>query len=116
MYDSVGAVKSLFWLFLEKTALGSPVVRIRVRERRGVQSGPRPQAAATGLGGLPRVRTALPDLLIVLPGAQHPIQPDRQFVRNGHFGRSVMLVHRQAKILPALARIVAPSLGGSLHR
>ena len=29
--------------------------------------------ATTGALGLPRMRTALPDVLIIFPGAQHPI-------------------------------------------
>jgi hypothetical protein len=48
--------------------------------------------SATGLHGLPRMRTALLDLLIGLPGAQHPIQPNCQLACDGHLGYAVMLV------------------------
>ncbi len=60
-------------------------------KRRGVQSFNRSLTATNGALGLPRMRTALPDLCIVLPGAQHPIQPNRQLVRDGHLRHPVML-------------------------
>jgi hypothetical protein len=65
------------------------------REGWGVQSDCRPETTATGQNGLPRMRTALHDLCVALPGAQHPIQTNRQFVGDSHFGHAVMLVHRQ---------------------
>ena len=63
--------------------------------RWGVQSGRRLRCRATGLNGLPRVRTALLHLLVVLPGAQHPVQPDRQFMGDRDLGNAMMLVERQ---------------------
>lgn len=53
------------------------------------------------------MRTALLDLLVIVPGAQHPVKSNRQFVRDGHFGHSVVLLHRQAHVLPMPAGIVA---------
>src|SRR5438552_2345037 len=32
------------------------------------------------------MRTALLDLLVIVPGAQHPVESDRQFVRDGQGG------------------------------
>src|SRR6516164_5652897 len=85
------------------------------RERRGVQSVCRPETAPTGSYGLPRMRTALHNLLVVLPGAQPPIQTNRQFVGNGHLGHTMMLVLRQPHILPVPAGILALRLDGSFH-
>src|SRR5664280_2595199 len=85
------------------------------RERRGVQSVNRPETAATGQFGLPRMRTALHDLRVVLSGAQHPIQTNRQFVGDSHFGHAVMLVHRQTYVLPVPTRILALCLDCSFH-
>src|ERR1017187_8124468 len=81
------------------------------RERRGVQSVCRTETAATGLYGLPHVRTALHHLLVILPGAQHPIQPNCQLVRDSHLGHPVMLADRQTKILTVPARIVSLRAG-----
>src|SRR5580692_12739220 len=61
---------------------------------------------ATGSSGLPRVRTALLDLLIALPGAQHPIHPNCSFVGDRHLGDAVMLILRQTNILPPPARVL----------
>src|SRR5512146_2968989 len=76
----------------------------------------RRQAATNGPRGLPRMRTALPDLSIVLPGAQHPIQPHCQLMGASHLGYAVMLVHRQAQILPMPTRIMPLSLDRRLHQ
>ena len=62
------------------------------------------------------MRTALHHLSIVLPGAQHPIQPYCQLVRDRHLGHPVMLAHRQAHILPMPARIVPLGRDGGLHQ
>src|SRR5215469_17548365 len=63
------------------------------------------KTVAIGSGGLPRERTALLDLFIVLPGAQHPIQANRQFPCDCRFGDTVMFIPRQAKVLPMPGRI-----------
>ncbi len=83
---------------------------------RGVQSFNRPLFATTGALGLPRMRTALPDMLIIFPRAQHPIQPHRQLVGNRHLGYAVMLGHRQAQILPMPARIIPLRRACRLHQ
>jgi len=62
------------------------------------------------------MRTALPDVLIIFPGAQHPIQPHRQLVGNRHLGHTVMLGRRQAQILPMPARVVPLRRARRLHQ
>jgi hypothetical protein len=62
------------------------------------------------------VRTALFDLFVVLSGAQHPIQPNGQLVRDRHFGDAVVLVHRQAQILSVPVRIVPLGKRSRLHQ
>lgn len=62
------------------------------------------------------MRTAVHDLFVVLPGAQHPIETNCQCVGNSRFGHAEMPVHRQTQILPVPTRILALCLGCSLHQ
>ena len=62
------------------------------------------------------MRTALLDLFIVLPGAQHPIQANRQFPSDCRFGDTVMFIPRQAKVLPMPGRITLLRLDGGLYQ
>ena len=72
--------------------------------------------SATGLNGLPRMRTALLNLRVALPGAQHPIQSYGQLVRDSHFGYAVMLVQGQTKILPVPTHVRTLRLDRSLDQ
>ena len=49
--------------------------------------------------GLPRVRTELPQLLVIPSSAPHPVQAHRELARHRHLRDATFATHRQVHVL-----------------
>src|SRR6266576_6751417 len=74
------------------------------------------QRHTIAISGLSRVRTELPQLLVIPSLTPHPVQANRQFSRHGYLGDLPSPTQRQVKILTAPFRIAAHCDLGRLHQ